>query len=128
MEYLTMICDLKKSRSLPNREQVQYQLIDMLKETNLIFASSIVVPFIITLGDEWEGLLKHDCNYMEILDFFHKKLGVIDFYCGIGIGPVSITNFQLTVNQLVGPSFYLARDAIFETKKLNKSLILKRES
>ena len=51
-----MICDLKKSRKLINREKVQYQLIDMLKETNEIFQSIIVVPFIITIGDEWEGL------------------------------------------------------------------------
>jgi len=121
-----MICDLKKSRNLSNREQIQYQLIDMLKEANLIFAHLIVVPFLITLGDEWEGLLKYDCNYMEILNFFHEKLGTIDFYCGIGIGSVSITNFQLTVNQLVGPSFYLARDAILETKQLNTSLVVKR--
>lgn len=121
-----MICDLKKSRSLPNREKVQYQIIDMLKETNEIFVPSIVVPFIITIGDEWEGLLKHDCNYIEILNFFHQKLGLIDFHCGIGFGSISITNFELTVNQLDGPSFHLAREAISEAKKQNTSLILKK--
>ncbi|OAA90474.1 SatD family protein [Clostridium ljungdahlii] len=128
MNYLTMICDLKKSRKLVNREKVQYQLIDMLKGTNKIFQSIIVVPFIITIGDEWEGLLNYDCNYMKILDFFHKELKSVDFYCGIGIGPVSIKNFELTVNQLDGPSFYLARDALIDAKNQNLPIVVKEYS
>lgn len=128
LNYLTMICDLKKSRELVNREKVQYELIDMLKETNEIFRSIIVVPFIITIGDEWEGLLNYNCNYFKILDFFHKKLNPVDFYCGIGIGSVSIKNFELTVNQLDGPSFYLARDALINAKKQNLPIVVKTYS
>jgi len=125
LEYMTIICDLKRSRRLINREKVQYQIIDMLKVANILFSHQIVVPFIITIGDEWEGLLRSNCDFSRILDFFHRRLNGLDFYCGIGIGPVSIRNFQLTVNQLDGPSFYLAREAIKEAKVLNKSLIIK---
>lgn len=31
MEYLTMICDLKNSRQIKNREALQYKLIELLK-------------------------------------------------------------------------------------------------
>lgn len=126
LEYMTIICDLKGSRKLINREKTQYKIINMLKAANMIFANNIVVPFIITIGDEWEGLLKINSDYVRILQFFHKILNDIDFYCGIGIGPVSISNFELTVNQLDGPSFYLAREAIKLAKKHNKSLVIKR--
>lgn len=123
---MTIICDLKKSRQLINREKTQYQIIHMLKAANVIFSQNIVVPFIITLGDEWEGLLRNNSDYSRILHFFHKSLNDIDFYCGIGIGPVSIRNFELTVNQLDGPSFYLAREALKQAKILNKSLMIIR--
>lgn len=119
-----MICDMKKSSSLENREEVQYKLIEMLKDTNNRFSSSIAVPFIITLGDEWQGLLKYPCDYLSLLDYFHKTLDMIEFYCGIGIGPVSIHNFELTVNQLDGPSFHKARRAIRLAKRFNYSLVM----
>jgi hypothetical protein len=61
---------------------------------------------------------------MSILDYFHKTMGGIDFYCGIGIGPVSVHNFELTVNQLDGPSFLKARKAINLAKRMKYSLIL----
>lgn len=124
MKYMTMICDIKNSRQLQYREKVQYLLIDMLKETNNKFSALIVNPFIITIGDEWQGLLKYPCDYNILLQHFRKILGNIDFYCGIGIGEITIHDFELTVNQLDGPSFYLARSAIEVAKKNSYSLVV----
>lgn len=124
MEYMTMVCDIKNSHQLEKREAVQFQIIEMLKEANVKFSDSIIAPFIITLGDEWQGLLKNQFNYSDIISFFHKKLGDIDFYCGIGIGEVTINNFELTVNQLDGPSFHKARKAVNLAKEQNYSLVL----
>lgn len=119
-----MICDIKASRKLNDRESVQYRLIDMLKEANKNFTSYIASPFIITMGDEWQGLLNYPCDYTAIVKFFHNKLGKINFYCGIGIGDVSINNFELTVNQLDGPSFYKARTAVNMAKQNDYSLVI----
>jgi hypothetical protein len=124
MQYMTMICDIKNSEQLENREAVQYLLIDTLKEANVTFSSAIAAPFIITVGDEWQGLLHETCDYSAILDYFHERMPEIDFYCGIGIGEVSIHNFELTVNQLDGPSFYKARKAVSLAKRSNYSLVL----
>ena len=124
MKYLTIICDIKNSRLLEDRESVQYKLIQILKDANKLFASTLAVPFIITIGDEWQGLLNYPCDYDVILNFFHENLGDISFYCGMGLGEVSIHNFELTVNQLDGPSFYLARDAIKLAKQHNYSLVI----
>ncbi|MEL7568215.1 MAG: SatD family protein [Dehalobacterium sp.] len=124
MEYQTIICDIKNSRQLKNRQSVQYQIIDMLKQANNLFSPDLAAPFIITIGDEWQGLLKYPCDYQQILDFFQKTMGQIQFYCGIGIGPITINDFELTVNQLDGPSFYHARKAIQLAKEGNHSLII----
>ena len=124
MRYLTIICDIKNSRLIEDRESVQYKLIQILKDANKLFASALAVPFIITIGDEWQGLLNYPCDYDVVINFFHEKLEEINFYCGMGIGEVSIHNFELTVNQLDGPSFYLARDAIKLAKQHNYNLVI----
>ncbi|TDT62457.1 SatD family protein [Fonticella tunisiensis] len=124
MQFMTMICDIKKSKELKNREEVQYKLIDTLKEANSLFSSIIASPFIITIGDEWEGLLYFPCDFYRVLDFFRSRLGSIEFYCGIGVGDVSIHNFELTVNQLDGPTFHRARKAISLAKEMGSSLVL----
>lgn len=123
MVYLTMICDIKHSKQLINREAIQYMLIDTLKSVNDSFKPSIASPFIITLGDEWEGLLNYPCDYLSILNYFHANMKEVDFYCGIGVGEVTIHNFELTVNQLDGPSFHKARKAIKLAKQLNYSIV-----
>lgn len=124
MPYSTLICDLKNSRNLINREEIQYRIIDMLKLANDKFKDIIVSPFLITLGDEWQGLLTYPCDYIEIIDFFFNYLNDIDFYCGIGIGDVSIHNFELTVNQLDGPSFHRAREAVTYAKTNNLPVVI----
>ena len=124
MDYATIICDIKNSARLENRQQIQYELIETIKQANSDFADIIASPFIITLGDEWQGLLKNPEEYSEVIDFFRLKLPSIDFYCGVGIGEINIFDFELTVNQLDGPSFHKARKAINIAKRLNYSLVL----
>lgn len=120
MKYITMTCDMKNSRMLSNRDVIQFQLIDMLKSCNLKFKDYILSPFLITLGDEWQGLLKENSPIYDIISFFKTTLpSSVEFYTGIGIGDITIHNFELTVNQLDGPSFHLARKALKYAKKNN---------
>jgi 2-polyprenyl-3-methyl-5-hydroxy-6-metoxy-1,4-benzoquinol methylase len=122
-----MVFDIKNSKQLHDREYIQYKLIDAIKEVNEEHSNIIVSNFIITLGDEWQGLLKYPCHYQKVIDFFEKKLNNLDIYCGIGIGNISIHNFELTVNQLDGPAFYLAREAITYAKQKNLSLVILKD-
>ncbi|MBS4032229.1 MAG: hypothetical protein KGZ63_12535 [Clostridiales bacterium] len=124
MEYMTITCDIKNSCGLNNREEVQIELINTLKELNRQYAHVIASPFIITLGDEWQGLMNVECNYEEIIAFIQARMPDITFYTGIGIGEVTISNFELTVNQLDGPSFHKARKAIKVAKQHDYSLVL----
>ena len=123
MEYITVICDLKGSKGLKDREAVQHRLIETLKEANDQFSPVLAAPFIITMGDEWQGLLAYPCDYRAVLDYFRSKLDGVDFYTGVGVGPVTVHDFELTVNQLDGPSFHKARMAISLAKRERFSLV-----
>lgn len=124
MDYCTIICDIKGSKKLKNRDTVQYKLIEMIKATNTNFKDIIASPFLITLGDEWEGLLNYPCNYLEILSFFNSYIPDVSFYTGVGIGKITINDFQLTVNQLDGPSFYRSREALNYAKSKQLPLVI----
>ncbi|MTI46652.1 MAG: hypothetical protein FH761_02330 [Firmicutes bacterium] len=124
MNYYTIICDIKSSKTIENREELQYKIIDMLKDANNTFKDIIASPFLITIGDEWQGLLKYPCDYFEVIHFFKKNLNGVKFYTGIGVGSIRIHNFELTVNQLDGPSFYRAREAINLAKSKNSPLTI----
>lgn len=125
MKYITMICDIKNSKRIQEREQLQYTLIETIEACNTRYKLDIISPFLITLGDEWQGLLKENANYVEIIDFYKRSLpSTVSFYTGIGIGAITIHNFKLTVNQLDGPAFYLAREAINYAKKRKHSIVV----
>lgn len=125
MVYITMIFDIKDSRHLANRYEVQLKLIEAIKKCNHTFQDMIASDFLITVGDEWEGLLKPESEYRQVIRFFQDNLPEdISFYTGIGIGDIYINDFELTVNQLDGPSFYMARDALKLAKKRNYKTVL----
>ncbi|MGL5351795.1 MAG: SatD family protein, partial [Clostridium sp.] len=76
-------------------------------------------------GDEWQGLLKEGSDFNKIISFFKKSLPLnIEFYTGVGIGDITINDFELTVNQLDGPAFHLARYAIKYAKRKSYSLVV----
>lgn len=128
MNYITIVFDIKDSRKISNRNEVQEILIKTIKKCNEAFKDIIASPFLIILGDEWQGLLKEGSDYNKIIKYFKDSLpSNIDFYTGIGIGDVTVNNFELTVNQLDGPSFHLARKAINYAKKKNFSLVILQE-
>lgn len=125
MHYITMVFDIKNSRKIKNRELIQNELITTIKLCNEQFNDIIASPFLIILGDEWQGLLKAHSDYKKVIAFFKEHLPEeILFYTGIGIGEIAINNLELTVNQLDGPSFYLAREAITYAKKKNHMLVV----
>lgn len=115
-DYCALIFDLKLSRKLPHRSHVQQVLIKSIRDYNTEFHDSIVAPFLIILGDEWQGLLHGTADYRETVSFFRKRLE-LPFYVGAGIGECTVFHEELTVNQLDGPAFYKARHALTLAKE-----------
>ncbi|OFW75808.1 MAG: hypothetical protein A2201_08545 [Alicyclobacillus sp. RIFOXYA1_FULL_53_8] len=122
-DYCALVFDLKRSRALANRLQVQRTLIQSIKTYNEEFRESTVAPFLIILGDEWQGLLQENGDYERTIRFFAAQLQ-LPFYVGVGIGECTVMSEELTVNQLDGPAFYKARQALKLAKECGYTKVI----
>ena len=105
--YKVLIFDIKDSRKISNREDLQKTLITLIKECNRIFKEYILSPFCIS-------------PHLEIQRFFKNALpSNINFYFGIGIGEISIKDFSLPTNCLDGEAFIKAREELNKAKSNN---------
>lgn len=55
--YIAIIGDIRNSRLLADRKEIQIKLGNVLDRINREHAPSISAKFMITLGDEFQGLL-----------------------------------------------------------------------
>lgn len=116
--YLAMKLDLVGSRKLPNRSQAQEKLVTGVNEVNRKFASSLAAEFIVTHGDEIQGLLFPDAHKAtwDIVEFFIDFLLPIETRFGIGYGSLS-TKLQKQAIGMDGPAWYRAQQAITNAKR-----------
>lgn len=114
--------DLRKSRKLKNREEIQEGLKEILNKINQKYKERIIGRFILTGGDEFQGMLKTlQGSYSLLLSL--EKIPV-NFYCGIGVGGIN-TKISSKVSEMDGEAFYKAREALQEAKKLRQTFLIK---
>jgi len=81
--YGVITADLVESRRLTNRALVQRQLLNLVRSLNAEFRRGLVGPFMVTLGDEIQGMLKDLSDVpnavMRIHEVFHPRSG-----CALG--------------------------------------------
>ena len=108
--------DLVDSRSLEHRADVQLRLEAMLADVNREFAYALLVPFTITLGDEWQGLL---CNAVAALraDFvIRETLRPLSIASGFGVGPFE-TALRDRTALMDGTCFHRSREALENARR-----------
>ena len=120
--YSVMNIDIIDSRKIINREVFQKALKVYLKELSDEYTSILVAPITITLGDEWQVVLrevKESYNvYMAIKEYLNAQgLGC---YCGIGIGTIS-TDEAMDTREMDGQAFILAREGLNIAKRNKKA-------
>ena len=115
--YIAVIGDIKRSRSIKDREHVQQTLKETLEFVNRQYQNDIASNFTITLGDEFQALLANGACVMQILNKIKQTMYPIEIRFGIGIGGMR-TEFQRQISiGSDGPSYYMARSAIEYLKK-----------
>lgn len=118
--YIAMIGDIKQSKNVKNRGEVQRNLQRILSEINDKYESDIASKFVITLGDEFQGLLLSGYNTMKILTEIERKIYPVQLRFGIGIGDVTTDiNKEMSIGA-DGPAYYKAREAIDYIKSNEK--------
>ena len=112
MTYMAIIGDIKSSKTLNNRSEVQEKLKKTLDSINISYSEIIAAKFIITLGDEFQGLLFFTEDLVEIIKYIQKEMYPVEMRFGIGIGEISTKINEEAAIGADGPAFYAARNTI----------------
>lgn len=113
-KYFALIGDIVGSRKLPNRAEVQERFRSTLVDINSNEKDSVAAGFIITLGDEFQGLLYADGSLSPIYAALKIKnaLYPVKLRISIGIGRISTEINPEMALGADGEAFYRARDGM----------------
>lgn len=121
--YCAMIGDLIGSKKLlaDEREAVQNRLRQLLDEMNTRFSEYLASPFLITLGDEFQGLLTAAEPALEIVEYIDRGLSKhrVRIRYGLGLGGIStgpVNRVQALGDD--GPAYHRARAGVDNLKEL----------
>lgn len=119
-EFIAVIGDIRKSRQLENRGDIQEELREVLREINKEYANDITAKFVITLGDEFQGLLSNGKNILKIIQKIKMRLYPAEVRYGIGIGEIVTRIDTKMALGADGPGYYHARNAVETIRKNEK--------
>ncbi|HEY3704260.1 MAG TPA: SatD family protein [Terracidiphilus sp.] len=114
--HIVIIGDIVASRRLKTstRRSVQQHLLAALKNLNRSMSEGLLAEFTITLGDEFEGVLRPEVAGTIIPDLLwtmEKELAGVPIRFGIGMGGID-TEIVRSPLEMDGPAFHAARTAI----------------
>ncbi len=119
--FMAIIGDLVRSRDLVDRSSVQERLRSVLTKVNDHFSDQIRSRFVITVGDEFQGLVAPGFPVDELWWFYNGLMRPeVATRFGFGIGLLATRLLPEAVG-MDGPCFYAARQAIEEARSENRS-------
>lgn len=131
--YIAIIGDIKASKRIDNRSEVQRKLNQALDRVNERFSSNIESKFTVTLGDEFQGLLTDGSSVMHIISEIEREMHPLKIRFGIGIGRITTDIDRERAIGADGPGYHMARNAIDylkdnEKKKQTAATAIRLES
>lgn len=119
-QYIAVIGDIKRSKQSSDRGELQQRLKTVLANINMQYGKDIASKFVITLGDEFQGLLECGEHIMDILTIIELRMHPDRIRFGIGIGKITTEiNPEMSLGA-DGPAYYNAREAITRLKEREK--------
>lgn len=110
--YLALIADVIDSKTVQERFDLQKQLEKTLQKINELFKDYLASSFTLTLGDEFQALLKMDAPVFQIIDTLRSELKPTQLRFGIGLGEIVTDIDPLQSIGADGPAYWNARAAI----------------
>jgi len=114
--YVAVIGDIVASKTIIDRAAAQEKLSRTLSKVNAEYAGDIASKFMITLGDEFQGLLKTGAHAVDIAERIGRALYPMRVRFGIGAGPITTAIDTERPLGADGPAYYHARAAISAIK------------
>lgn len=124
MHPLTVINgDIKASRKMPRMERYEWQLFlkSSIVQLNEKYSDKIDVPFMITKGDEFQGVLKRLADVNKIICKFEQLTYPLQVRFGVGYGNIQKMGSHITI-EMDGPAFHRASKAL-EIAKQKKRVV-----
>ena len=110
--YLALIADVIDSKMVQARFNLQKQLEETLQKMNGLFADYLASCFTLTLGDEFQALLKMNAPVFQIIDTLRSELSPTQLRLGSGLGEIVTAIDPLQSIGADGPAYWNARAAI----------------
>ena len=110
--YLALIADVIDSKMVQERLDLQKQVERTLQKMNELFGDYLASRFTLTLGDEFQALLKVDAPVFQIIDTLRSELTPTQLRFGIGLGEIVTAIDPLQSVGADGPAYWNARAAI----------------
>lgn len=120
--YIAMIGDIRYSKNIQNRGAIQKKLNKILNAINEDYSKDIAAKFVITLGDEFQVLLREGNHILEIIRTIQRQLYPIEVRFGIGIGSITTAINKEAAIGADGPAYYAARNMIDDLRIMEKKL------
>lgn len=122
--YGVITADLVESRRLTDRALVQRRLLNLIHSLNLGFRRGLVGPFMVTLGDEIQGMLKDLSAVPNAVTRIHEVFHPREITVGVGIGALA-TPLAKRVTEMDGPAFVNSRIAVELAKKEGLEVVVR---
>ncbi|OPX32420.1 MAG: hypothetical protein B1H09_00455 [Gemmatimonadaceae bacterium 4484_173] len=121
-KWIVVIADIVDSRIVENRKELQNRLQGVLAEINNN-SDSVVSPYTITLGDEFQAVLSKSKNLFSDLWTIKERIFPSKLRISIAVGSISTELIKTTSVGMDGQAFYMARDAL-KTMKESTSIFV----
>lgn len=118
--YIAIIGDIIESKKINNRFEIQGQLKKILDDVNEKYTDDIESKFMITLGDEFQGLMRSGESVIDIIEYIQIKMYPIQIRFGIGIGDIVTEINNLMPIGADGSAYHHARKMINNLKHVEK--------
>jgi hypothetical protein len=102
--------------------EVQKKLKECLDNINHAYPEAILADFMITLGDEFQGILKSPLSLFEMISRVKIEMNPVKIRFGIGIGELLTPIDRKMSIGTDGPAWWEARNMINELKGNEKGL------
>ena len=107
--YVAVIGDIIESRKIENRQAVQLKLQSVLDVVNKKYEKSLASKFMITLGDELQGLVRDKRTSVDIISFIVLEMLPICLRFGVGVGEISTDIVYDNSVKIDGSAYHRAR-------------------
>jgi hypothetical protein len=110
-KYIAVIGDVVGSRRAPDRAGLQDRLGAGLRDVNAGFESQVAAAFVLTVGDEFQGLLGSTMQLDKVLATLRAHAFPAELRLGLGMGELD-TALRAQALGMDGPCFHRAREAV----------------